>query len=160
MDLPLLRELCEASGPPGAEDRVRDLVRARRADTAHRVDDLAMGGIDGVRARDGEGKECRISGTLYGHREPRIVYLNDQRVDASPEGNLILIENRDVPGVVGAVGTLLAERKVNIAQMNLGTDEEGNRALTIVKVDQNVGPHLIEELRNLDNILSVKCLVL
>jgi len=54
MDLPLLRGLCEASGPPGAEDRVRDIVRARLAATADRVDDLAMGCIDGVREPDGE----------------------------------------------------------------------------------------------------------
>ncbi len=54
MDLPLLRQLCEASGPPGAEDRVRALVRERLAAVADRVDDLAMGCIDGVRAPDGE----------------------------------------------------------------------------------------------------------
>lgn len=54
MDLPLLRELCEASGPPGAEDRVRDIVRGRLAATADHVDDLAMGCLDGVRAPAGE----------------------------------------------------------------------------------------------------------
>ena len=54
MDLPLLRELCEASGPPGAEDRVRGIVRGRLEATADRVDDLAMGCLDGVRAPDGE----------------------------------------------------------------------------------------------------------
>ena len=54
MDLPLLRELCEASGPPGAEDRVRDIVRARLEATTDHVDDLAMGCIDGVRGPDGE----------------------------------------------------------------------------------------------------------
>jgi D-3-phosphoglycerate dehydrogenase len=113
-----------------------------------------------VSATDAEGRSTRVGGTLFGHRDPRIVILNDQRVDASPEGNLILITNRDVPGVVGAVGTLLAQRGVNIAQMNLGCDEAGRRALTIVKVDSKVGPHLIEELRRLDNILSVKSLVL
>jgi endoglucanase len=54
MDLPLLRDLCEASGPPGAEDRVREVVRTRLAATADRVDDLAMGCIDGVREPDGD----------------------------------------------------------------------------------------------------------
>lgn len=113
-----------------------------------------------VTATEAGGGEVRVGGTIFGHHEPRIVLLNDQRVDASPEGNLILITNRDVPGVVGAVGTLLAERGVNIGQMNLGVDEAGRRALTIVKVDQKVGPHLLEELRGLPNILSVKLLVL
>jgi D-3-phosphoglycerate dehydrogenase len=113
-----------------------------------------------VSAEASDGAITRVAGTIFGHREPRIIQLNDQRVDASPEGNLILIENRDVPGVVGAVGNLLAERRVNIAQMNLGCDEEGRRALTIVKVDQAVGQELLDEIRGLDNILSAKTLVL
>jgi D-3-phosphoglycerate dehydrogenase len=113
-----------------------------------------------VRATGTEGEVAEMSGTLYSQREPRIVRLNQQRVDASPEGNLILIENRDVPGVVGAVGTLLAKHGVNIGQLNLGVDEQGRRALTIVKVDQPVDDAVIEGLSGLDNILSVRALTL
>ncbi len=54
MDIPLLAELTQASGPPGAEDRVRAIVRRHLEDACDRVDDLAMGCIDGVRAADGE----------------------------------------------------------------------------------------------------------
>jgi endoglucanase len=54
MDMPLLAELTQASGPPGAEDRVRAIVRGHLEDTCDRVDDLAMGCIDGVRAADGD----------------------------------------------------------------------------------------------------------
>lgn len=53
MDTALLATLAEASAPPGSEDRVRDIVRARLADSADRVDDLAMGCLDGVRAPAG-----------------------------------------------------------------------------------------------------------
>lgn len=53
MDMTLLAELAEASGPPGSEDRVRDIVRARLGDIADRVDDLPMGCLDGVRAPAG-----------------------------------------------------------------------------------------------------------
>ncbi len=54
MDRALLATLAEASGPPGSEDRVRDIVRARLEESADRVDDLAMGCLDGVRAPAGE----------------------------------------------------------------------------------------------------------
>lgn len=54
MDFPLLAELTRASGPPGAEDRVRAIVRARLEQSCDRVDDLAMGCVDGVRAAQGE----------------------------------------------------------------------------------------------------------
>jgi len=53
MDLPLLGRLSEASGPPGAEDRVRDIVREQLAACTDRVDDLAMGCVDGVRSAEG-----------------------------------------------------------------------------------------------------------
>ena len=53
MDSALLAELTEASGPPGAEDRVREIVRRHLGETTDRVDDLAMGCLDGVRAAAG-----------------------------------------------------------------------------------------------------------
>ncbi len=54
MDIALLRELAEVSGPPGAEERVRSVVRTHLARTADRVDDLPMGCVDGVRAAPGD----------------------------------------------------------------------------------------------------------
>lgn len=53
MDFPLLAELTQASGPPGAEERVRAIVRARLEQSCDRVDDLAMGCVDGVRDAQG-----------------------------------------------------------------------------------------------------------
>lgn len=112
-----------------------------------------------VTAETADGKATSVSGTLFGSGA-RIVTLEGQRVDASPEGNLLLIENRDVPGVVGEVGMLLAKRKINIGQMNLGVDDEGRRALTIVKVDQDIEKSVMDELRALENILSARLLKL
>ena len=54
MDFPLLAELTQASGPPGAEERVRDIVRTHLGQACDRVDDLSMGCVDGVRGAQGE----------------------------------------------------------------------------------------------------------
>jgi D-3-phosphoglycerate dehydrogenase / 2-oxoglutarate reductase len=139
---------------PLAEDRGIEVVTRSEA---HAPD---FGTLITVCATSSDGEVTRAAGTSYGERELRIVHLMNQRVDASPEGNLILIENRDLPGVVGQVGTLLSENGANIGQMNLGVDEEGRRALTIVKVDQPITGELLDKLRDLDNILSAKALVL
>ncbi|NUP90404.1 MAG: phosphoglycerate dehydrogenase [Candidatus Sumerlaeia bacterium] len=107
-----------------------------------------------------DGSSRRIAGTIFGQREPRIVQLDGQRIDASPEGTLILITNRDVPGVVGSVGMTLAKHQINIAQMNLGVDDAGRRALLIVKIDGQAAPSVLGEIGALPNILSVQQLAL
>jgi D-3-phosphoglycerate dehydrogenase len=113
-----------------------------------------------VKAVSTQGDIVEMAGTLYSHGEPRIVSYNGQRIDMSPAGNVLVIENRDVPGVVGAVGTLLAQHRVNIAQMNLGVDSEGRRALMFVMIDKAAEEKVLNELNGLENILSVRQLAL
>ncbi len=57
--------------------------------------------------------------------------INGQHIEARPEGVLLLLENRDVPGMVGKIGSLLGGRGVNIATMSLSRDAAGGKALTV-----------------------------
>ena len=59
--------------------------------------------------------ETRVAGALLGESQPRIVRINDFRVDMVPRGTLLVLQNQDVPGVIGRVGTLLGNAGVNIA---------------------------------------------
>lgn len=102
----------------------------------------------------------RISGTLFGPERPRIVIFNDKHFDAVPQGNLIVIENRDVPGIIGSVGMLLGNHAVNIAQMTWGRTREDNMAMTIINVDNPVSPALLSELMSLPNIMSAQLISL
>ena len=61
--------------------------------------------------------------------------INGQHIEARPEGVLLLLENRDVPGIVGKIGSLLGERGVNIATMSLSRDAAGGKALTVLNLD-------------------------
>ncbi len=97
-----------------------------------------------------------VAGTLFSRREPRVVRINEFRLEAIPEGYLLIFSNLDVPGVIGTIGTLLGRNQVNIAGMQLGRERPGGQALSVVNVDSPVPAHVIEEIRRLPNIVFVK----
>jgi D-3-phosphoglycerate dehydrogenase len=101
----------------------------------------------------GEGGWVSVAGTFFGST-PRIVKINGRHVEAKPEGVIFLFENRDRPGLVGRVGTLLGKHEVNIAGMSLSRDECGGRALTVLNLDSAPAPALVEELLAQGDIFS------
>jgi len=72
----------------------------------------------------GDGKECNASGTVFGKDMPRLVKLGEYRTEAYMDGNLMIFTHRDVPGIIGFVGGVLADEKVNIAQMAVGRESD------------------------------------
>lgn len=103
----------------------------------------------------GGGRETRVAGALRGDH-PRIVRIDAYPVDVRPEGILVLLRNRDVPGVVGRVGTLLGSASVNIAEYHQGRLEAGGEALAAIAVDEKLPPDLVTALGTLPDVLSVR----
>jgi len=66
------------------------------------------------------------------------------------------LENWDKPGVIGSLGTLLGKNGVNIAGMTFGRDIPGGKAVSALNIDSAVSGKILDEIRGLDNILSVK----
>lgn len=97
-----------------------------------------------------------LAGTLFGNKDPRIVRIEDFHMDATPKGNMLVITNDDKPGVVGQLGTLLAEQKINIASMTLGRKKAGGYAITVINVDQEVSNDFLRKLRSFNHILDAK----
>lgn len=96
-----------------------------------------------------------VSATLFGNR-PRIVSVNGYALEAMPDGILFIMENRDRPGIVGWIGTLLGKHKVNIASMSLSRTEPGSHALSILNLDTAPDDATLEEIRKDKDIFSVK----
>jgi D-3-phosphoglycerate dehydrogenase len=96
-----------------------------------------------------------VSGTIFGKREPRIVRVNSFRLEVVPEGHLLLIRNADKPGAIGSIGTLLGKRKINIARMHVGQEQDGGRNVIFIDTDTPAPPKVIEELRALPLVKSV-----
>lgn len=97
-----------------------------------------------------------VAGTLFGRRDLRVVRIDEFPLEAVPEGYLLVFSNLDVPGVIGRIGTLLGQNRVNIAGMHLGRERPGGRAVSVVNVDQPIPPHVLEEIRRMPNIVYAK----
>ncbi len=107
-----------------------------------------------VAAHSGESKTS-AGGALYG-KNPRIVRINSKPVEVVPSGVLFLFSNKDRPGIVGYIGTLMGKHNVNIASMSLSRDEAGGRALTVLNLDSVPGPELLSEIAKDTDISDVK----
>lgn len=107
-----------------------------------------------VTAGSGENRGS-VAGTFFG-KSPRIVGINGNRVEAAPEGCLLIYENRDEPGIVGAVGTILGRMNVNIANMSLSRDASGGKALVLLTLDSCPGEEVVAELLKHPAIFSAR----
>jgi D-3-phosphoglycerate dehydrogenase len=101
-------------------------------------------------------EETYLAGTLFSRKDPRIIRINDFKVEIVPEGELLLIHNNDKPGVIGNLGTLLGNSKINIARMHFGRETAGGIAISVISIDSTATPDVIAQIRKLPNILSVK----
>jgi D-3-phosphoglycerate dehydrogenase len=100
--------------------------------------------------------ESYIAGTLFSKKDPRIVFIDTFKVDIVPLGELLFIYNNDKPGVIGNIGMLLSKNNINIARMHFGRETPGGRAISVVTIDTPVSPKIIEMIKRLPNILSIK----
>jgi D-3-phosphoglycerate dehydrogenase len=96
--------------------------------------------------------ETRVAGALLGETHPRIVRIDDFRVDMIPKGTLLVLKNQDVPGVIGRVGTVLGNAGINIAGYHQSRVDAGGDALAIVSVDSRVEPAVLEALGALPEV--------
>ncbi len=97
-----------------------------------------------------------LLGTLSSNKQPRIVKVNNVYVEAIPVGHILFINNNDKPGIVAAIGTLLAGASINIAGITLGRENAQGVAVSVVNVDSEIPESVIEALRKTKNILFVK----
>jgi D-3-phosphoglycerate dehydrogenase len=97
-----------------------------------------------------------VSGTLNSKKEPRIIQVDNFPMETVPEGDMLVLMNNDKPGVIGGIGTLLGQNGINIARMQFGRESQGGRAMSVVSIDSAVSDELMEKIKKLPNVLSVK----
>lgn len=107
----------------------------------------------GVQTRDGE---IEVAGALLGAGHPRVVRLGRFHVDIVPQGSLVILRNRDVPGVIGRVGTILGDAGVNIGEYHQSRLEAGGEALAAISVDGRLQQPLIDALSRLPEVIDVR----
>ena len=97
-----------------------------------------------------------VFATAEGYREGRITRIDGFRIEAIPRGNLIVMHNRDVPGVIGTVGSILGDAGINISAFHLGRRERGGEAMAVVEVDAPLDETTFERLSRFDSILALR----
>ncbi|MEC8591049.1 MAG: phosphoglycerate dehydrogenase [Planctomycetota bacterium] len=105
----------------------------------------------------GDGKDLAIGGTLFGSDMPRLFRLNEHRLEAYMDGNMLIFEHQDRPGVIGSLGSALGQHDINIAQMSVGRtlQEPDGKAIGVLNLDSNVPAAAIEEILKFDGIDAV-----
>ncbi len=93
-----------------------------------------------------------IWGTVYGNNEMKFIYYNGFSFDLDPTGNILVVHNQDVPGVVGKIGTIIGNAKINISSMKLGSQSKGNAVLTLINIKEEIPKAVLDEIRAIDTI--------
>lgn len=138
----------EVNAPRAAQDLGLKVTEKKSTDVGEFTDLIT------VEATKGELK-YEVAATVFGTR-PRIVRINGHSLEASPEGILMIVENKDRPGMMGWIGTLLAKHKINIGSMSLSRGAEGGYALSVYNLDSLPTPETIKEIEADSGILSVR----
>jgi D-3-phosphoglycerate dehydrogenase len=97
-----------------------------------------------------------VAGVLFGDGEARLLQYDQFQVDAKPEGYVLVLENRDKPGVIGRVGTRLGRYGVNIAQWRYGREGSGKRAVSFINLDSRPPDELMAELEQEPEIVRAR----
>ena len=103
--------------------------------------------------------ESSASATVIRDVQPRLLTFEGIDIETPLEGNLLVCRNRDVPGVIGKIGTILGEYGVNIANFALGRERSGQKpvkALALVQVDAPVGEKVLEALSTIEALIEAR----
>ncbi|MDK2918913.1 MAG: D-3-phosphoglycerate dehydrogenase / 2-oxoglutarate reductase [Candidatus Petromonas sp.] len=101
-----------------------------------------------------------LAGNLSSKKEGKLVELMGYEVDVNPSQHMLFIQNMDVPGVIGNIGTVLGKEGVNIATMQVGRDKRGEKALMVLNVDDDISRKTLTNVTQIDNILWARAVKL
>lgn len=109
-----------------------------------------------------QSRTYKAAGTFFGHKMARLVQMADYRLDAYLDGTLMIFTHRDVPGIIGKVGTIFGQHRVNIAQMAVGraSAHPGGDAIGVLNLDSRPPAAALDEVLGHPDILSASVIEL
>ena len=103
-----------------------------------------------------DGHKHEVRGTAYPGTEARILGVDEFDIDMPLEGDFIMTRHQDMPGMIGKVGTLLGDMKINIARMGVGREDQKGGALMLIQVDNDVDKAVLDKLRSMPNFKEAR----
>lgn len=134
------------SAPYEAKERGISVIEVREESTRRYTSTVRV-------TVSGEGGLHTATGTLGASGQSVLVGLDGYELDATLEGNVLVLHNEDRPGVIGAVGTILGKREINVSRMQVGLHD--GQAFALWNVDTQIPEDTLKELRTLPNVRSV-----
>ena len=104
----------------------------------------------------GDSEPTRIAGSIFEGDHPRLVNILGYEMDLKPYGTMLFTRNKDVPGVIGSVGTLLGNANINIGGYLLSREMNEDEAFSVIRVDTKISEKVLVELQKLPEILSIQ----
>lgn len=105
-----------------------------------------------------DGKEISVAATIVPPSNERLVKVNGYDVDVTPTKHMAYFKYKDVPGVIGHVGTVLGEAGVNIGSMQVGRETIGGQAAMLITIDTKLDDKIIEKIKKAANIAEAKAI--
>lgn len=98
------------------------------------------------------------AGTVFGGERPRIVDMDGVPTETALNKEMLYVQNLDKPGLIGAVGTILGNEKINISDFNLGRIPGKDKAIALISIDGYVPEHIVTAIGNIQQVERVKVL--
>lgn len=147
---PILEETVNyVNAPSIAKDRGIEVNEAKSSNAGN------FSSLLTIKVKTG-GQVKTISGAIFNKKEPRLVEIDGMSLEVIPEGNMLYLFNEDKPGVIGGLGQLLAKNQINISRMQLGREKPGGKAISVVGIDSFLTPELLQEIKSIPHVVSVK----
>ena len=110
-----------------------------------------------IRSRvSGESSITRIGGSVFDGNRIRLVNILGYEMEVNPFGTMLFMKNNDVPGVIGSVGCALGKAKINIGAYFLSRELKKGEAFSVLRLDNAISDEVLNELKNLPQIISVQ----
>ena len=102
----------------------------------------------------------QVTGSIFGKSDSRITQFEEYNLEGVLSKNMLVLNNIDVPGVIGNLGNVLGKHNLNIADFHLGRMEVGCNAVAFINIESPPSKESLEVLRNTANIINVNSVTL
>lgn len=103
-----------------------------------------------------ERQKRSVAGTVFADGKPRLIQIKGINMEGEFAPHMLYVTNKDKPGFIGDLGSLLGAEKINIATFNLGRAEKGDDAIALVQVDEPVSDDVLSKIEALENVVQAK----
>lgn len=172
----LFGAVAELEPRPIATEALVGLLEKRLAGPVNRVNAQHLARAQGIEVRESRSEQARdyvslievsaetdagtvtVAGTLLGGRLPRLVRIDGYDVEAVPQGHFLFTRHADQPGVVGALGGILAREGINISRMHVGVDASGDGgrlAIALISISAPLSDRAVTDVLALPAVADV-----